>query len=209
MAQILTIHGWAFCPEVFKPLEGLGDIEHYTLGYKSLEEEALKVASKITPKTIVVGWSLGATLGVFASFIKKPKGLVLIGSTPHFGKAWKRQYIESFLKDLEKNFEGKIEEFRRTVWGEDICKETQLEKEKTIKLLREFTETDISERVKSLEIPTLLVHGKRDNITPFREAKKMLKLNPRLKLTPYDGGHFPKEFTQRDWKEILKSLGEL
>jgi len=179
------------------------------LGYLTLKKETEEVAEKIDGKTLVVGWSLGATLSVLASLLRKPKGLLLIGSTPHFGRAWKREYIERFFKDLEENFEGKIKEFRKTVWGNDICENTFLDREGAIKLLREFVETDISEEVKRLKIPTILVHGKKDPITPFREAKKMLKLNPRLKLIPYDGGHFPKAFSERDWKAIFESFKEL
>ena len=209
MTKVLTIHGWAFCPKVFEPLGGLGEVKHYEIGYYPLDRETLRVAEEITPQTIVVGWSLGATLSVLASFLKKPKGLILIGSTPYFRRAWKREYIERFFKELEENFERKIEEFRKTVWGENICQNTPLDKKRAIALLEEFVETDISEKVKNLEIPALLLHGKKDPITPFREAKKMLKLNSRLKLIPYDGGHFPKEFTEGDWKEIFKGLQEL
>ena len=203
--QLLTVHGWAFCPDVFKNLEGVGrKVEHYTLGYTSLKEEAQRVASLITPQTVVVGWSLGATLAVLASFITPPKGLVLIGATPHFGKAWKGEYIERFLSELKERFEEKIKEFRLSVWGEPICENLSLEKERTIRLLEEFIETDISREVASLKVPTLLVHGKKDPITPFREGKKMLKLNPRLELIAYDGGHFPKDFTPSDWEALLR-----
>ena len=207
--KILTVHGWAFCPQVFSPLEALGNTEHYLLEYSSLKEETLKVAQKIDPQTVVVGWSLGATVAVLASSLKKPKGLLLIGATPNFGKAWKREYIERFLKELRENFEEKIKDFRLSVWGEDICQKIPLEKEKTINLLKEFIETDISQEVKNLNLPTILLHGKRDPITPFREAKKMLKLNPRLKLLPYDGGHFPKNFTPGDWKQLFQSFQQL
>lgn len=203
--HLLTVHGWAFCPEVFKALEGVGEkVEHYTLGYSSLKKEVQNVAERITPQTVVVGWSLGATLAVLASHTVPPKGLVLIGATPHFGKAWKREYIERFFSELRTHFEEKIEQFRLSVWGEPICENTHLERERAIKLLEEFVETDISQEVASLKIPTLLVHGKKDPITPFREAKKMLKLNPRLELTAYDGGHFPKTFTPNDWKALLR-----
>jgi len=207
--ELITIHGWGFCPEVFRPLEGIGKVFHHRLEGESIREEAQKVAEKIDRDTIVVGWSLGATVAVSASFKNPPKGLVLIGATPHFGRAWKRHYIESFFKELEENFEGKLKEFRKTVWGEDICNGWIPPKERAINLLRDFVQTDISEPLRGLKIPTIILQGKRDAVTPHREAKKMLKLNPSFRLVTYDGGHFPKDFTPRDWEEILSSLQKL
>ena len=206
--KILTVHGWVFCPEVFRPLEGLGDVEHHRLEYKTLNEEVQKLVEKIDSNTLLVGWSLGATLSVLASVKRPPKGLVLIGATPHFGKAWKREYIERFFKDLEENFEGKVKEFRNLVWGGEICKKLP-EEEGAKKLLKEFVEIDISNLLRELDIPTLLLHGRKDPIVPFREARKMLKLNPRFRLIAYDGGHFPTHFTRRDWEGVFESLQEL
>ena len=162
------------------------------------------MAENIEENTLLVGWSLGATVAVLASTYTPPKGLVLIGATPHFGKAWKADYIGGFFKELGENFEGKVKEFRTSVWGEDICPLPP--REGAVRLLKEFVETDLSETLKGLEIPTLLLQGKKDFVTPFREAKKMLKLNPRFALTAYNGGHFPKDFTARDWKKLLEGL---
>lgn len=207
--RVLTIHGWGFCPKVFQTLEGIGEVIHHRLEGESLKGETQKVEEKVDKDTLVVGWSLGATVAVLASLKNPPKGLVLIGATPHFGKAWKEQYIESFFKELEENFKRKLKEFRKTVWGESICEDKLPPEKKAIKLLREFVETDISEPLRSLNIPTVILHGRKDPVTPYREAKKMLKLNPSLKLITYDGGHFPKHFTRRDWEEILTSLCQL
>jgi pimeloyl-[acyl-carrier protein] methyl ester esterase len=207
--KLLTLHGWAFCPAVFKTLEGIYETEHLTLNGNFIKEIAQSVAEKIAPDTVLVGWSLGATISVIASTLKPPKGLVLIGATPNFGKAWKKEFLERFLKELEENPLRKIEEFRKTVWGEDVCGDYLLQVDNLKRLLGEFFETDISDRIRELKVPALLLHGKKDPITPFREAKKMLKLNPRLRLIAYDGGHFPKNFTRRDWEKVFESLFEL
>jgi len=207
--KILTIHGWGFCPEVFKTLEGLEKVIHHFIEEDCLRKEIQKVEKMIDKDTLVVGWSLGATIAVLSSSKTPPKGLVLIGATPHFGKAWKEHYIESFFKELEGNFERKLKEFRRTVWGEPICEDKVPSKEKAIKLLTEFVQTDISEHLKGLNVPTVILHGRKDPITPYREAKKMLKLNPSFRLITYNGGHFPKNFTQRDWKKVFSSLQQL
>ncbi|RTZ61167.1 MAG: hypothetical protein DSZ31_00760 [Gammaproteobacteria bacterium] len=207
--RVLTIHGWGFCPKVFQTLEEIGKVIHHRLEEESLKRETQKVAEKIDKDALVVGWSLGATIAVLASLKNPPKGLVLIGATPHFGKAWKEQYIESFFRELEENFERKLKEFRKTVWGESICGDELPSEEKAVKLLKEFVQTDISEPLRGLNIPTVILHGRKDPITPYREAKKMLKLNPALKLITYDGGHFPKHFTRRDWEKIFKSLCQL
>jgi pimeloyl-ACP methyl ester carboxylesterase len=210
MMRILTVHGWAFCPQIFKNLPSNYEIEHYSIIYKgSIEDEAERLAEKVDSSTILVGWSLGATISIWASLKKTPKGLILIGATPHFGKAWKKSYIEKFLKELEENFEGKIEKFRKQVAGENLCKELKLDKERTVKLLKEFIERDFSKAFKSVEIPTLILQGKKDIIVPPREVKKLIKLNPRFELITYDGGHFPIEYKERDWEEIFSRFQKL
>ena len=209
--KLLTVHGWAFCPEVFKNLPSTFEVEHHRITYrKGLREEASLIAERIDESTVLVGWSLGATLAVLASTLKKPKGLVLIGATKHFGGAWKREFIENFLRELKEDFTSKVKSFRKTVWGEPICGEVP-PKEGAIKLLEEFIETDITGEFSSLDVPTLLVCGRKDGVVPFTECRKLLKLNPRrnIKRFVYDGGHFPKEFSPGDWQQILESLNQL
>ncbi|HIQ26057.1 MAG TPA: hypothetical protein EYH48_01790 [Aquifex aeolicus] len=207
--RILTIHGWGFCPKVFQTLEGIGEVFHHHLEEERLKRESQKVAEKIDKETLVVGWSLGATVAVLAGIKNPPKGLVLIGATPHFGKAWKGQYINSFFKELKENFERKLKEFRKIAWKDSICGDEIPSEEKAVKLLREFVNTDISEFLMLLNIPTVILHGRKDPVTPYREARKMVKLNPSFRLVTYDGGHFPKHFTRRDWEEIFSSLCQL
>ncbi len=207
--RVLTVHGWAFCPEVFKNLPPTLGVEHHRITYtRSLREEAKLLAEKVDKNTILVGWSLGATLSVLASLERKPAGLVLIGATKHFGGAWKKTYIENFLRELGENFPRKVESFRKTVWGEPICEELP-PREGAIKLLEEFVETDITREVSLLDVSTLLVCGRKDAVVPFVECRKLLKLNPRLKRLVYDGGHFPKEFSARDWEAVFESLRKL
>ncbi len=207
--RVLTIHGWAFCPEVFKNLPPTLEVEHHSITYEgNLEEEARRVAQRIDENTILIGWSMGATIGVLSTRIKTPKGLVLIGATPHFARAWRPTFIKTFLEELERNFTEKVEEFRKSVWGGEVCKELP-PREGAISFLKEFIETDISPLLENLKLPTLLVHGRKDPITPYTELRKMLKLNPRFEAITYDGGHFPKEFSQGDWEEIFNRFGQL
>lgn len=201
--KILTVHGWAFCPVVFKNLpEGA---EHFHINHsKSLEENIALLRDLIDKETVLVGWSLGATLSVLAAVKKQPRGMVLIGATPFFKKAWKTSYIEKFLKELEENFEKKITEFRKNAYGEINCPIPY--KDGAIKLLNEFIETDISPYIRDLKTKTILLHGRKDFITPFREFKKLLKLNNSLKGRTYNGGHFPIHFSERDWEKIFESF---
>jgi pimeloyl-[acyl-carrier protein] methyl ester esterase len=205
MMKLLTVHGWGFCPEVFRPLEFFPNIEHFSVDYeKTLSENARKLSQRVDEETVLIGWSMGATLSVLAASEQKPKGLILIGATPHFKRAWKGEFIEAFLTRLEKNFEKTLREFRKTAYGEDVC---PLPPEGgAVGLLREFIDTDISEEVKALPAEVILLQGKRDTVVPPREAKKLLKLNPRLRLELYDGGHFPTFLSSRDWKKLLQSL---
>ena len=204
--RILTVHGWGFCPSVFKNLPPFA--EHFSVDHsKGLGENVELLKEIVDSQTLLVGWSLGATLSVLVAISRPVKGLILIGATPHFGKAWKSSYIERFLKELNEDFEGKLEEFRKTAYGETDCPLPP--KEGAIRLLKEFIETDISNLLKELQIPTVLLHGKKDTITPYREFKKMLKLNSRFKGLAYDGGHFPLHLSQRDWETVFKSFPNL
>ncbi len=201
--EILTVHGWAFCSSVFSKIEGA---KHFEVDHSlDLKKNADLLAELITSDTLLVGWSLGATLSVMASVKRAPKGLILIGATPHFGRAWKSGYLERFFKELEENYERKIEEFRKTAYGRKVdCPIPP--KEGATRLLKEFVKTDLTRTFKGSEIKTLLLHGRKDPITPFRELRKLLKLNPRFEGLVYDGGHFPTQFSQRDWEEVFARL---
>jgi len=204
--HIITVHGWAFCPSVFKNLPF--EVDHFVIDYsKGLRENANLLRERLTKDTVLVGWSLGATLSVLASYKKPIKGLVLIGATPYFGRAWKEVFIERFFKELDEDYEGKLLEFRKTAYGEVDCPTPP--KKGAIKLLKEFVNSDISNLLKELSLKTVLLHGKKDPITPFREFKKLLKLNPRFEGIPYDGGHFPIHFFHRDWQKVFESFQKL
>ncbi|NPB05961.1 MAG: alpha/beta fold hydrolase [Aquificae bacterium] len=204
--RVLTVHGWGFCPAVFQKV--LPWAEHFSVDHSlGLEENALLLARGVDSDTLLVGWSLGASLAVLAASTKRPLGLVLIGATPHFGGAWKEVHLRRFFKELEEDFERKLKEFRKTAYGDADCPLPP--KDGAVGLLTEFVRADLTDLFRSLEVPVFLLHGRKDPITPFREFRKLLKLNPRFEGSVYDGGHFPTFFQEGDWKEIFARFGQL
>lgn len=54
--------------------------------------------------------------------------------------------------------------------------------------VKAFSETDLTEDLKKFDLPTLIMHGKDDQIVPIQDtAMRTLKLVPHAKLKTYEG----------------------
>jgi len=71
--------------------------------------------------------------------------------------------------------------------------------------IKAFSETDQTEDLKQMDIPTLILHGDDDQIVPIAaSAMKSKKLNKNAKLKIYKGGSHGMCITQKD--EVNKDL---
>ncbi|MNL58580.1 Non-heme chloroperoxidase [compost metagenome] len=71
--------------------------------------------------------------------------------------------------------------------------------------IKQFSETDFTEDLKKINVPTLLIHGDDDQIVPIDASARMSeKLIPNAKLKVYKGGcHGLAQIQQDEFNEDL------
>ncbi|MNT76238.1 Non-heme chloroperoxidase [compost metagenome] len=71
--------------------------------------------------------------------------------------------------------------------------------------IKQFSETDFTEDLKKIDVPTLLIHGEDDQIVPIGASSMMMeKIIPNVKLKVYKGGaHGLAQVQQDEFNEDL------
>lgn len=161
-----------------------------------------------------IGWSLGAQL-LLASAIemgKKFHALVLIGATPCFVKkknfpwAQPRIVVKKMIKDMRTMPEKTLKRFYRLNFTEDELKTynalsflNRYEQTRPKFMFDEITSgleailnTDLRDRLSSLSIPILFIHGEMDKICPVGAAYYLANKIKKARLNIFKkSGHAP------------------
>ncbi len=196
------IHGWGFDGSIFED-EGIKlQLPGHDNSLNSLQE-AIKVYSKELSQyqdIDIIGWSMGASLGIMLTkYLYNINTLTLIGFSPYFKEAHDKTTFLAFIRTMKKDFYRSLEEFRKNAYPFEF-KKGHPDKSIALNILEEYIELDLRDIVKTLKIPTTLIHGEEDSIVPIKEAYKTKALNKDIKLITYKGGHFPST------KSLLKGL---
>jgi len=153
-----------------------------------------EVISSFRGPVHLCGWSLGASLAVECTllFPQDVLSLILIGGFPKFEsspKIWPygqpKEGIQQLREELESNFEGTVREtFQKMLFdGETIDEGIQRKFSEYLddrfsvpspgpafRLLDILLEIDLMERARSIQVPSLLIHGDVDRITSIKGA---------------------------------------
>ncbi|MNI80542.1 Non-heme chloroperoxidase [compost metagenome] len=70
--------------------------------------------------------------------------------------------------------------------------------------IKAFSETDLTEDLKSIKVPVLVLHGEDDQIVPFHQAPKTVALLQNGKLIAYPG--FPHGMPTTEAETINKDI---
>ena len=70
--------------------------------------------------------------------------------------------------------------------------------------IKAFSETDFTEDLKSVDVPVLVLHGEDDQIVPYNQALKAVKLLKNGKLISYPG--FPHGMPTTEAETINEDL---
>ncbi|WP_457639141.1 alpha/beta fold hydrolase [Persephonella sp.] len=220
----IFIHGWSFSsqiwPETFKDSNSImldlplhGKNRNYPTEKNIIEEFSEELYSLIThidEEVALIGWSLGATVSILTA-LKEPenlKKLVLIGFTPKFKDkdlGHDPARVKAFMIGLKKDFESTVYNFRVSASGKRYRNIPLPEKEGSIKILKEFINTDLTDRLDKINIPAVFIHGKNDPITNYKASvfsSKKIK-NSQLILT--EAGHSPFIENPKQIKGIIDS----
>ena len=199
---VVLLHGWGQNIEMMKPvgdglkknnrviivdLPGFGNspepskiwtMYDYAECIKKLLDE-LKIK-----KPILIGHSFGGKISLIYASMYEVNKLILFGS-PYKKEVKKLSMKTKVLKKL-KNVPGlnKFEGFaKRHIGSRDYKNASDFMR----KILVEHVNLDITENVKKIKCPTIIVWGTMDNEVPIEEAYELEKLISDSAVIPYEG----------------------
>ncbi len=209
----IFLHGWSFSREIWKDFfdqknsffldlpfhNGNNNFDNKSI-IESFTDQIIYQIDKSSQDVLLVGWSLGATLSVLTA-LKKPKRLkklVLIGFSPKFSHrelGHDPVYIKAFMIALKKRFSQTVFNFRKTAVGKEFKDIPIPEKEGSIRLLKEFIDLDLTYKLSEIDLPVVLIHGKKDRIINYKGSVYASKkiVDSKLILTESDHAPFLKD----------------
>lgn len=164
------------------------------------------LAAALLPTDTLLGWSLGGQLALSMALAAQgtpaaPKRLILVATTPRFlaGDGWKhglsRETLQHFAQSLEQDASGTIADFLGLqVRGSQRAAEAErqlqaaLDQEGIAQLpalrsgLTLLATTDLRDRVGALALPTLLIGGMNDRVTPPAALESLAGMLPDARL---------------------------
>jgi aminoacrylate hydrolase len=215
---LVTHGGWVGSGELWLPVvEGLPSswrtviYDHRGTGatisrapritFDQLVDDLLLVLDRLNIRTCIVAGESAGTMVVLEAAIRQPQrfeGMVLVGSrisgqpTPQ---------TERILQGCRMDFPSTMSAFvdacvpeeecvAERAWGKKIVMRST--PKDAIELLTCLEGLDFQARLKSINIPTLVLHGSRDVISPLKNAELVVGALPQAELVIADGaGHVP------------------
>lgn len=169
-------------------------------------QQRLALAEALLPADTLLGWSLGGQIALSLALATRgtaaaPRRLVLLATTPRFLQAddWSagmsRATLQQFARSLEDNASGTIAEFLGLqVRGSEHAGETAerlrtaLDEHGMAQLpalragLTLLALTDLRDRLGALQLPTLLIGGMNDRVTPPAALQALARALPHAQL---------------------------
>jgi len=99
--------------------------------------------------------------------------------------------VKAFMLALKMDFKDTVYNFRKTATGSEFTEIPLPEKEGSIRLLKEFVDLDIKDKIKDISTPTLLIHGKKDKIINYNGSVYAHKNIKNSELILVDSHHAP------------------
>ncbi len=227
---ILYLHGWADSSESFERQAKLLS-EKYTFvlldlpgfggsakpppswGIPQYSDFTGEFIKKIDVKPYgVIGHSNGGAIAVFAagSKIITPEKLILIASSGMRSAVSAKKIIYKILAKTAKLFifllpkvtQKKIKQKLYGKIGSDYMVAEDLKEN-----FKKVVNYDISDDAEKIEIPTVLIYGEDDLITPLAQARKLASYIKGSKLEIIPGaGHFPHKDQPDDVRKIIEDF---
>lgn len=227
MSKIFILHGWSYSTDKWAPFTKL-------LAAKGMEPQLLEIPGLTAPidrpwtlddyvkwlkgkvggeKTILIGHSNGGRISLAFS-LKYPElveRLILINSAgiyhnelPVRLKRWAFGTLARLGKKLTP-FKG----VRNAFYGLARVSDYKDAAPQMRKTMINLISTDLAHELHKITIPTLIIWGARDKITPLSDGKLMNKLIPTSRLYIVKSARHSPQFThpKEVCAEIVKSMG--
>jgi pimeloyl-ACP methyl ester carboxylesterase len=158
---------------------------------------------------VIVGHSFGGRVGIKLAS-KRPElisKLVLVDSAGFAMEASKKKLAAMAAKIVKPIFKPQIMQGLRKKIYKKIGAEDYLATPELQKTFVNITNEDLSEDMKKIQVPTLMIYGQHDKNTPvtYGELMKFLIPNSKLTIIP-NAGHFSFLDQPQEFVEALKSF---
>ena len=201
----IFLHGFATTPEIW-PEGGP------RLSFDDLEKTAEGLGSRLGPGNILIGWSMGGMVAmmVAAKYPEKVAKLVLVSTTtkfvasPDFPHGLSPALLRSLRKRIKKEgikaFHSLVFKNMSRVGLADLTTE-QAERE-----LAELEKVDLRPWLKDIRVPTLIIHGEKDDICLPSAAQYLNDKIEGSELVMLSGvGHAPMVEAPEVFNSLLKN----
>lgn len=208
---VVLLHGWGVSGEVFLPLADFlrkNSFRAYVLdfpgfGKSPIPKKALNlndylkivrelIEKEIKEEVILVGHSFGGRVAIkfsalYPQLIKK---LILIDSAGFVKRGFKIWLIRIFSKLFKPIFNLPIFSSLKIKIYKKLNTEDYLLNPELKETYKNIVKEDLKEFLPKITIPTLIIWGKEDKITPLSWGKRINKLISQSKFYEIKGGHF-------------------
>lgn len=203
----IYLHGFATNPEIWHNRPG-GEAPE--LGFENIEKEAARIAKGISKGVTLIGWSMGGMMAMQVAAMVPDKlcALVLVSTTPRFLKSSDFPFglSPALLRNLQKRIKAEgIKAFHSLVFkNREVMGLADLTPERAEKELAELARVDLRDTLPRIDVPTLIIHGTRDEICLPAAANYMKETIRDSELVMLDGvGHAPMVEAPEEFKREL------
>lgn len=181
------------------------------MGFENIEREAARIAKGIGKGVTLIGWSMGGMVAMrlTAMVPDKLRALVLISTTPRFLKSFDFPFglSPALLRNLQKRIRAEgIKAFHSLVFKDrKVTGLADLTPERAESELAELAKVDLRDALPKIDVPTLIIHGSRDEICLPAAANYMKETIRNSKLVMLEGvGHAPMIESPEEFNRELK-----
>lgn len=214
---ILFLHGWGCNKQYMFPLShsnnynsliidlpGFGDNPKLSYPYHLndfVEDILLFINTSNLKINYIVGHSFGGKLACRLSNFIKIKGLILISASSFHKIRGPLYYIKVLLYKLIKKFRL-FKKITNKMGSKDYKDLSPIMKKTMSNIINE----PITKDIKKIIVPTILLYGNNDKITPLCIAKKTKKHIKDCELIILKGNHFAYLYNKTQVIKIIESL---
>jgi pimeloyl-ACP methyl ester carboxylesterase/predicted glycosyltransferase len=158
--------------------------------------EAVLAATARTP-LVFVATSCGS-LHAIRYAVEHPERVArLVLISPQYAQPVPEPFEERFAAVVRRDFDGYVDRFWRASYPEPhslkgiedaVAWAHETTPEVLIEAFRELGRDDVRDLLPRIQVPTLLLHGTRDRIVPYKVAAEMAAAIPGARLVTFEGG---------------------
>ena len=213
--NLIFLHGWGTNSSIWQY-----QVEYFSKRYTVRTPDINQFATSIFQlPAILIGWSYGGMLAIemVCRHPDKLKALTLIGCSSKFTDGLAPTIVKNLRRNLSRNFKETMRKCYGLFFSEEeiaiaarfIKTQPMPDEKNTLDILGKLMELDLKAALRNINIPTLIIHGDKDQICPISQGEVLHKgINgSRLEIIK-SAGHMPFYTRQQEVNAILADFLE-